>query len=162
MYRLVAALLGSALGLGPLHAADPLAEPNAAAVIAAIEAADGLSTLSERDLAVIARDMNRDRFQQESTDGGTLLDGRWGLRLKTERIVLAMGEVKGKYAELALLVRELWNLADAEAALVTGAEPIDDAFAARTSELMAKTAALRAKMRRLLPAGVEVGEPSPP
>ena len=144
----------------PLRAADPLTEPNVAAIITAIEAADGLSALSELDLAVLERDGNRDHFTEEALDGGTLADARQRQRERTEGAVLAMGEVSGKYAELALQIRELWHLADAEAVLVTGAEPIDDAFRARATELRAKTATLRSQMRRILPPGVELADPA--
>ena len=143
-----------------LRAQNPLAEPDGAAVIAAIEAADGLSVLSELDLDVLERDGNRDRFTEKGLDGGTLAEERWRQRERVERTVLAMGEVSGKYAELALRIRELWHLGDAEASLVTGAEPVDDAFRARASELRRKTADLRNKMQRMLPPGVELANSS--
>ena len=146
--------------ISTLRAADPLAEPNAPAVIAAIEAADGLSALSELDLAVLERDGNRDHFTETTLDGGTLAEARQRQRERTEQTVLAMGEVSGKHAELALRIRELWHLGDAEAALVTGAEPIDDAFRDRAKELRGKTAVLRIQMRRLLPPGVELADPA--
>jgi hypothetical protein len=149
-------IFASALSPAPLRAGDPLAEPNAAAVVAAVEATDGLSALSEMDLAVLERDRNRDHFKQEALDGGTLVDARQRQREKTENVVLAMGEVRGKYAGLALLIHELWHLSDAEASLVTGAEPIDAGFLDYAKGLKAKTAAVRAKMRPLLPPGVEL------
>ncbi len=139
-----------------LRAQDPLSEPNGAAVVAAIEAADGLSVLSELDLDVLERDGNRDRFTEKGLDGGTMGEERQRQRERVERTVLAMGEISGKYAELALRIRELWHLGDAEASLVTGAQPVDDAFRARASELRSKTADLRNKMQRLLPPGVEM------
>src|SRR4029077_5270001 len=106
------------------------------------------------------RDGNRDRFAETALGGGTLVEERWRQRERVERTVLAMGEISGKYAELALRIRELWHLGDAEASLVTGSEPVDDAFRARASELRTKTAELRAKMRRLLPPGVVLANSS--
>ena len=161
--RIIASLfvLSAALALGPVHAADPLSEPHVAAVIAATEAADALSALCELDFFVLDRDKNRDQFTQLMPDGETLVDSRQRQRQKTETVVLAMGEVVGNYAELSLLVRELWHLADAEAALITGVEPIDDVFLARTKELSQKTKAIRTKMRPLLPTGVELPDPDP-
>lgn len=130
--------------------------------VAAIQAVDVLCALSEFDLAVLIRQQGRAFLSQIGERGKTLLDSRQWVRREAERIVNALGEVKGKNAEAALLMRELWHLADAESEMVTGLDPIDEAFAVRAKELAAKTAEIRARLKPLLTGAINLTEPVAP
>ena len=78
-----------------------------------------------------------------------------------EKAVAEMGEVKGKYAEAALLVRDLARLGNAEMEMVLGLDPIDEDFAKKAEEHRGRVAQVRAKLLPLFPADPEPTDPPP-
>jgi hypothetical protein len=125
----------------------------------AAHAADGLAGAADIDFEQMLNSGNRNFLGSITENGGTARAVHASLRQDAGRIVIEMGEIKGKYAEAALLIRELFNTADAEMELVLGVDPIDDDFEAKVAEHRARVAKIRGKLQPLLPSGVTLLEP---
>jgi hypothetical protein len=130
-------------------------------VAAAIHAADGLVTVAEYDLYHLIRDESRNFLGSMTENGGTVRAGHSALKEDIEKTVEKMGEVIGKYAEAALLVRELALLGASEMELVLGFDPIDEDFVKKAAELRSRVAQVRVKLKPLLPPGVTIRESEP-
>jgi hypothetical protein len=128
-------------------------------VTAAYHAASGLVGTAEYDLGHLIHDENRRFLDEKTENGGTIRAGHSAVKADLEKVVAELGDVMGKFAETAALIRELARLGSAEMELVLGSAPIDRAFVGKAAELGGQTMRINAKLFLLLPPDTERDPP---